>query len=100
MKVVEKKIADLRIVVSGVGAAGNAIIQLLMARGAKNIIACGRAGAINRSESYADAHRSWLAQHTNPENFTGSLKEAMVGAGMSSSAFRHRMCSMRTTLPP
>ncbi|MGO2491274.1 MULTISPECIES: NAD-dependent malic enzyme [Glutamicibacter] len=80
VKVVEKKIADLRIVVSGVGAAGNAIIQLLMARGAKNIIACGRAGAINRSESYADAHRSWLAQHTNPENFTGSLKEAMVGA--------------------
>ncbi|MGO2067978.1 NAD-dependent malic enzyme [Glutamicibacter arilaitensis] len=80
VKVVEKKIADLRIVVSGVGAAGNAIIQLLMARGAKNIIACGRAGAINRSESYADVHRSWLAQHTNPENFTGSLKEAMVGA--------------------
>ncbi|MGO2808831.1 NAD-dependent malic enzyme [Glutamicibacter arilaitensis] len=80
VKVVEKKIADLRIVVSGVGAAGNAIIQLLMARGAKNIIACGRAGAINRSESYADVHRSWLAQHTNPENFTGSFKEAMVGA--------------------
>ncbi|MCZ4141911.1 NAD-dependent malic enzyme, partial [Escherichia coli] len=52
VKVVDKKIEDLRIVVSGVGAAGNAIIQLLMARGAKNIIACGRNGATTRNESY------------------------------------------------
>ncbi|QEP08666.1 NAD-dependent malic enzyme [Glutamicibacter sp. ZJUTW] len=80
VKVVDKKIEDLRIVVSGVGAAGNAIIQLLMARGAKNIIACGRNGAISRNESYTDAHRIWLSQNTNPENFTGTLKEAVVGA--------------------
>ena len=80
VKVVDKKIEDLRIVVSGVGAAGNAIIQLLMARGARNIIACGRNGAISRNESYTDAHRIWLSQNTNPENFTGTLKEAVVGA--------------------
>ena len=80
VKVVDKKIEDLRIVVSGVGAAGNAIIQLLKARGAQNIIACGRNGAISRNESYTDAHRIWLSENTNPENFTGSLKEAMVGA--------------------
>lgn len=80
LKVVEKKIEDVRIVVSGVGAAGNAIIQLLAARGAKNIIACGRNGAITRDEQYADEHRVWLAQNTNPENFSGSLKEAVVNA--------------------
>ncbi|MGX1750127.1 malic enzyme-like NAD(P)-binding protein [Glutamicibacter protophormiae] len=80
LKVVEKKIEDVRIVVSGVGAAGNAIIQLLAARGAKNIIACGRSGAITRDEQYADEHRVWLAQNTNPENFSGSLKEAVVNA--------------------
>jgi malate dehydrogenase (oxaloacetate-decarboxylating) len=80
VKVVDKKIEDLRIVVSGVGAAGNAIIQLLKARGAQNIIACGRNGAISRNESYTDAHRIWLSENTNPENFTGTLKEAIVGA--------------------
>ncbi|MEG2576881.1 MAG: NADP-dependent malic enzyme [Glutamicibacter sp.] len=80
VKVVDKKIEDLRIVVSGVGAAGNAIIQLLMARGAQNIIACGRNGAITRNEAYADAHRTWLAENTNPQNFTGTLKEAIAGA--------------------
>ncbi|MGP9783134.1 NAD-dependent malic enzyme [Arthrobacter sp. MYb211] len=80
VKVVDKKLADLRIVVSGVGAAGNAIIQLLKARGASNIVACGRNGAINRNEQYTDAHRTWLAENTNPENFTGTLKQAVVNA--------------------
>src|SRR5699024_3504987 len=55
-------------------------IQLLAARGAINIIACGRNGAISRNEDYTDEHRSWLAANTNPENFTGSLKEAVAGS--------------------
>jgi malate dehydrogenase (oxaloacetate-decarboxylating) len=80
LKVVKKNIADVRIVVAGVGAAGNAIIQLLLAQGAKNIVACGRNGAINRNEQYTDAHRTWLADNTNPENFIGTLHEAVVGA--------------------
>ncbi|MFC8304073.1 NAD-dependent malic enzyme [Specibacter sp. NPDC057265] len=80
LKVVEKKIEDVKIVVAGVGAAGNAIIQLLLAQGAKNIVACGRNGAVNRSESYTDAHRTWLANNTNPENFTGTLHDAVAGA--------------------
>ncbi|WP_113716284.1 NAD-dependent malic enzyme [Arthrobacter dokdonensis] len=80
LKVVEKKIESVKIVVAGVGAAGNAIIQLLLAQGAKNIVACGRNGAVNRNESYTDAHRTWLANNTNPENFDGTLHEAMAGA--------------------
>lgn len=80
LRVVDKKIEDVRIVVSGVGAAGNAIVQLLLARGAKNVIACGRNGAIDRNTEYSDSHRVWLAENTNPENFSGSLHEAMVGA--------------------
>ncbi len=78
--VVGKQIDQIKIVVSGVGAAGNAIIQLLAARGAKNIIACGRNGAISRDDVSADAHRNWLAENTNPENFKGSLHEAIAGA--------------------
>ncbi|WP_287932602.1 malic enzyme-like NAD(P)-binding protein, partial [Arthrobacter sp.] len=80
LKVVEKRIESVKIVVAGVGAAGNAIIQLLLAQGAKNIVACGRNGAVNRNESYTDAHRTWLANNTNPENFDGTLHEAMTGA--------------------
>ncbi len=80
LRVVDKKIGDVKIVVAGVGAAGNAIIQLLIAQGAGNIIACGRNGAINRNETYTDAHRTWLAENTNPDNFTGTLHDAVAGA--------------------
>ncbi|WP_125616179.1 NAD-dependent malic enzyme [Specibacter cremeus] len=80
LRVVDKKIGDVKIVVAGVGAAGNAIIQLLIAQGATNIVACGRNGAINRTETYTDSHRVWLAENTNPDNFTGTLHEAVVGA--------------------
>ncbi|MDR2997154.1 MAG: NAD-dependent malic enzyme, partial [Microbacterium sp.] len=80
LKVVDKKIEDVRIVLSGVGAAGNAIAQLLLEQGAVDIVACGRNGAINRDDEYTDAHRIELAATTNPRNFKGTLKEAVVGA--------------------
>ncbi|NYD77316.1 NAD-dependent malic enzyme [Arthrobacter cupressi] len=80
LRVVDKKIADVRIVVSGVGAAGSAIIQLLKAQGAQHIIAAGRSGAIHAGESYNDQHRTWIAENTNVEGFSGTLHEALVGA--------------------
>lgn len=80
LKVVNKKLSDARIVVSGVGAAGTAIIKLLRASGARHILAAGRSGVIEHGSSHEDEHRHWLAQHTNSENFSGSLKDAIVGA--------------------
>ncbi|GHG51797.1 malate dehydrogenase [Sinomonas cellulolyticus] len=80
LKLVGKKIEDVRIVVSGVGAAGNAIIQLLQAQGAKNIIACDRKGAIHAGRELTDAHRVWVAENTNPESFSGTLVEALKGS--------------------
>ncbi|MFE1085153.1 MULTISPECIES: NAD-dependent malic enzyme [Brevibacterium] len=80
LKVVDKKIEDLRIVVSGVGAAGNAIIRLLQVAGAANIIACGRDGAIGPDSTVDTDHKKWLQANTNPEGFSGTLKEAVVGA--------------------
>lgn len=80
LRVVDKNIADVKIVVSGVGAAGHAIIQLLQAQGAAHIVAVARAGAIHRGESYTDEHRTWIAEHTNEEGFSGTLEEALVGA--------------------
>ncbi|MDQ0728017.1 NAD-dependent malic enzyme [Microbacterium sp. W4I20] len=80
LKVVGKTIGDVRIVVSGVGAAGNAIVQLLLAEGAHDIVACGRDGAIHSGAEYTDAHRTEIAATTNPRGFQGTLKEALVDA--------------------
>jgi malate dehydrogenase (oxaloacetate-decarboxylating) len=80
LRVVDKRIEDVRIVVSGVGAAGNAIIQLLLAQGAGEIIGCGRSGAVHAGQEGMDQFRSWIAEHTNSANLTGSLKEVLVGA--------------------
>src|ERR671920_1268617 len=80
LRVVGKKLEEVKIVVSGVGAAGSAIIQLLKAQGAQHIIAAGRSGAIHAGEQYNDEHRSWIAANTNEEGFSGTLHEAIKGA--------------------
>ncbi len=80
LRVVGKKLDEVRIVVSGVGAAGSAIIQLLKAQGARHIIAAGRSGAIHSGEQYGDEHRSWIAANTNEEGFAGTLHDALKGA--------------------
>ena len=80
LRVVDKRIEDVRIVVSGVGAAGNAIIRLLLAQGAGEIIGCGRGGAVHAGQEGLDQYRDWIATHTNSTNLIGSLKEVLVGA--------------------
>ena len=80
LRLVGKNIEDVRIVVSGVGAAGSAIIPLLKAQGATRIVAAGRSGAIHSGQDHTDEHRSWIAQNTNQAGFEGSLKEALKGA--------------------
>ena len=82
LKLVRKNIEDVRIVVSGVGAAGSAIISLLQAAGAKDIVAYGRSGALMIDEMDESAHESRreLASRTNPRKVTGSLQEGMKDA--------------------
>ena len=80
LRVVDKRLEDLRIVVSGVGAAGHAIIQLLVALGATDIIGCGSRGAVHRGETYADPDRQWIADHTNAGDESGSLRDVLKGA--------------------
>ena len=80
LRVVGKTITDARIVISGAGAAGHAVIQLLHAQGAGQIVANDRSGAIHRGGTYRDPHRQWIADNTNPEGFSGTLQESLVGA--------------------
>jgi malate dehydrogenase (oxaloacetate-decarboxylating) len=80
LRVVGKRIEDVRIVVSGVGAAGNAIIRLLHAQGAGEIIGCGRTGSVHAGQVGLDQYRGWIAEHTNTARLEGSLREVLVGA--------------------
>lgn len=80
LKLVGKKMEDVKIVVSGVGAAGNAIIKLIMDQGARDVIGVGRAGALGPFRPETDRYRNWIAQHTNPRGVQGSLKDVLKGA--------------------
>ena len=80
LRVVGKKLSDIRVVVSGVGAAGNAIIRLLEASGVTHIVGVGRAGIVARDHEHTDEYRKWIAEHTNPDNITGTLSDAVRDA--------------------
>ena len=80
LKLVKKDIASVKIVMSGAGAAGTAVARLLVKSGAKNIIAFDKDGVINSSRSREDDMRAWFIDHSNPDNFAGSIHEAMSGA--------------------
>jgi malate dehydrogenase (oxaloacetate-decarboxylating) len=80
LRVVDKKLEQVRIVMSGAGAAGTAIIKLLLAAGADDIVVADIAGVVHRGREGIHGQLLWLAENTNAVGFTGSLKEAVVGA--------------------
>ena len=80
LKLVKKELKDVKIVLSGAGAAGNAITRLLIISGAKNIIAFDSKGIINKDSERTDDMRSWLIDNTNTENLNASMSEALKGA--------------------
>jgi len=80
LKLVNKPLSEVRIVINGVGAAGTAITRLLVLAGAKHIIGFDRMGAIHSGRTSETAMRQWFMANTNQEGFTGTLTEAMKGA--------------------
>lgn len=80
LKIVKKPIADLKVVVSGVGAAGVACTKMLLNLGVKNIIGCDRKGAISKSRRDLDAVKQSFLEMTNPHDESGSISEVMRGA--------------------
>jgi malate dehydrogenase (oxaloacetate-decarboxylating) len=74
----------VRIVQSGAGAAGTAILKLLMKAGATDIVVADVRGVVHgaREDIVRDAHENlvWLSERTNTRGVTGSLKEAIAGA--------------------
>ena len=81
LKVVGKKLEDVKIVFNGAGAAAIAIVKLLLSAGAKNVTLCDRKGAIyaGRTEGMNPVKEE-IAQVTNPARQAGSLADMLVGA--------------------
>lgn len=80
-KVVGKRLEELKVVVSGVGAAGVASTRMLLEMGVRNIIGCDRAGAIYLGRTTdMNPIKEWYARHTNPDRYQGSLGGALQGA--------------------
>ena len=81
LKVVGKKLDNIKVVINGAGSAGTAICKLLLSSGVKEIVMCDINGVISRDKDLSDnKYMAELAQITNPNNVTGMLKDAMVVA--------------------
>ncbi|MDQ3629038.1 MAG: NAD-dependent malic enzyme [Actinomycetota bacterium] len=80
LRVVGKDIGDIRLVMSGAGAAGTAILRLLLAAGLRHVTVVDVDGVISADRPAMGDSIRWIAEHTNHERMTGTLKQALVGA--------------------
>src|SRR5262245_4065704 len=80
LRVVGKELTSSRIVVSGAGAAGTAIVTLLIAAGVTDVVVVDREGALCSGDDWLSTAHTELASVTNPRQVRGSLKECLVGA--------------------
>jgi malate dehydrogenase (oxaloacetate-decarboxylating) len=80
LRVVDKDISECRIVVCGAGAAGSAIIRLLLHKKPADIVAVDINGIVHQGRGDLDANLAWLAINTNRQGISGTLHDALVGA--------------------
>ncbi|MFD7415650.1 NAD-dependent malic enzyme [Kitasatospora purpeofusca] len=80
LKVVGKEISRIRVVMSGAGAAGTAILKLLMAAGVEHATVADVRGVVHQGRDDLNDNLRWIADHTNRSGRTGSLKEAVADA--------------------
>lgn len=80
LKFTGRKIEDIKVVMSGAGAAGSAIIKLLIELGLKNVIMCDRKGAIYEGREGLNEEKAKMAAITNRERQAGSLADVLKGA--------------------
>ena len=84
LRVVGKELPDVKIVMAGAGAAGTAILKLLLNAGAQNVISCDINGAVYRGREDLNGNNNealaWIAEHTNADCYVGNLAGAVIGA--------------------
>ncbi len=80
LRCVEKDLTSIRVVVAGAGAAGTAIVTLLLAAGAADVVVCDKDGALAEGDETLSPAMADLASRTNPRRVRGDLKTALEGA--------------------
>jgi len=80
LRVVGKELSSVRIVLSGAGAAGTAILRLLQAGGASDVVVTDVEGVVHTGRPGLHPSLEWVASSTNRTRLTGTLKEALHGA--------------------
>ena len=80
LKIVDKKMIDLNVVIAGVGAAGVAISKIIMEAGVPNVIGTDRQGAIFDGRGELNPAKQWFAENTNADRRQGSLASVLAGA--------------------
>jgi len=81
LKLTKKSMGGIHVVLNGPGAAGTAIIKMMISLGINNVIACDSKGiVVEGREGGLNSYKTELAQITNKEKIKGTLKDAMVGA--------------------
>lgn len=81
-KFTKKRLGTMKVVVVGVGAAGMACAEMLLAMGVKNLIGFNINGAVHRDRTDLTPQERKLAEKSNPKNFKGTIEQALVGADM------------------
>ena len=87
LKIVGKQLADLRVLMLGLGAAGVAVTKMMLESGVANVIGCDRQGALSTKRADYDSGemteiKRWYAENTNPEGVEGTPAEAIEGCDL------------------
>jgi len=81
LKIVNKRMEDIKVVVNGVGAAGVACSKIVMKAGVKNIVGCDQTGAIYEGRiEHMNWVKDWYSRNTNPNKEKGSIHDVIKGA--------------------
>lgn len=82
LKIVNKRLSQIKVVINGIGAAGTAIARFLLRMGVGEMLLCDRNGILNPYDKRTILHKYHLelASRTNPEGVSGDLAKAMEGA--------------------
>lgn len=82
VRLTNRKMAGLKIAVIGAGAAGVAVVKMLMGAGVRDIVVCDRRGAIHKGRKDLNESKQWLARKTNPRAVRGGIEDAMHDANV------------------
>src|SRR6478736_9687050 len=80
LQVVGKRLEDIRVVITGVGAAGVAVTRVLQSCGVEQIVGCDRQGAIHSGRSALSEPKRRYAEETNPDGLSGAADDVLAGA--------------------